>query len=218
MAAAADSQDGEFKALIGSIHHSPIATILTDNRQPDNPILDVNDAFLELTGYGRDAVIGRNCRFLSGPGTEPEARAAVREAVTKGEPVVAEMTNYRKDGTPFRNALMIAPVLDSAGRIAMFMGSQMDIGMGEGAGGLRQSRARELVERLTPRLRQVLELMAIGYRNKQIGGVLGIGEKTVKMHRARMMDALGAKSSADAIRIALEANLPINDPDRHPDA
>jgi len=206
-------QDDDFEDLLKSIHRSPIATIVTDNRRPDNPIMDANDAFLQLTGYQRDEVLGRNCRFLAGPATEPEVRAAVRQAIMSGEPIVAELVNYRKDGTPFRNALMIAPICDASGRTALFIGSQMDSGAAKGATGLRASRAKAAVEKLTPRLRQVLALMAVGYRNKQIGGALGIGEKTVKMHRARLKEALGVESSADAIRIALEASLIANDLD-----
>ena len=202
----------EFGDLIASIHHSPIATIVTDNRLPDNPIVDVNAAFTLLTGYERDAIVGQNCRFLAGPATEAEVRAAVREAIACGEPVVAELLNYRKDGTPFRNALMIAPVRDASGKVALFLGSQMDADSGHGATGLRAARAKAAVSRLTPRLRQVLELMSAGYRNKQIGGALGIGEKTVKMHRARLKEALGVETSAEVIRIGLEAALTASDP------
>ena len=191
--------------LRASIHRTPIATIVTDNRDRDNPIVEANDAFLALTGYSRDEVVGRNCRFLAGLGTEPEAQAALREAVAAGRPAIVELTNYRKDGSPFRNAVMLAPVFDEQGAACMFIGSQMDVG--DGAGGLRQTRARNLVAKLTPRLRQTLELMAMSYRNKQIGGRLGIEEKTVKMHRSRLIEALGVKTSADAIRIAVEAGI-----------
>ena len=202
----------EFGDLIASIHHSPIATIVTDNRRADNPIVDANAAFSMLTGYEREEILGLNCRFLAGPATETEVRAAVREAIARGEPVVAELINYRKDGTPFRNALMIAPVRDASGQVALFLGSQMDAASGHGATGLRAERAKAAVSRLTPRLRQVLELMAVGYRNKQIGGALGIGEKTVKMHRARLKEALGVETSAEVIRIGLEAALTASDP------
>lgn len=201
-----------FKGLLEAIHQSPIATIVTDNRQANNPIVDANDAFIRLTGYARCEIIGRNCRFLAGPGTEPEARAAVRKAIAAGQPIVAELVNYRKDGTPFRNALMIAPVRDSSGAVALFLGSQMEAENGQGGAGLRATRAKTAVALLTPRLRQVLELMSAGYRSKQIGGLLGIGEKTVKMHRSRLKDALGVKTSADAIRIAMEAGLIASDP------
>ena len=111
-----------------------------------------------------------------------------------GTPAIVELTNYRKDGTPFRNAVMLAPVLDAEGSVSMFVGSQMDVGAAGAGSGLRQTRARELVARLTPRLRQTLELMAMGYRNKQIGGFLGIEEKTVKMHRSRLIEALGVNT------------------------
>lgn len=202
----------EFADLIASIHHSPIATIVTDNRLPDNPIVDANTAFSLLTGYEREAIVGRNCRLLAGPATEAEVQAAVRQAIARGEPVVAELINYRRDGTPFRNALMIAPVRDASGNVALFLGSQMDVDAGSGATGLRASRAKAAVSKLTPRLRQVLELMSVGYRNKQIGGALGIGEKTVKMHRARLKEALGVETSAEVIRIGLEAALTASDP------
>jgi PAS domain S-box-containing protein len=193
--------------LRASIHRTPIATIVTDNRAADNPIIEANDAFLALTGYSRSEIMGRNCRFLAGRGTESEAQSALREAVAAGSPAIVELTNYRKDGTPFRNAVMLAPVLDAEGSVSMFVGSQMDVGAAGAGSGLRQTRARELVARLTPRLRQTLELMAMGYRNKQIGGFLGIEEKTVKMHRSRLIEALGVNTSADAIRIAVEAGI-----------
>lgn len=169
--------------------------------------MEANEAFLELTGYRRDEIIGRNCRFLAGRGTEPEAQSLLRDAIAEGRPTIVELTNYRKDGTPFRNAVMLAPVLDPDGSVAMFVGSQMDVGASGTGSGLRQTRARDLVANLTPRLRQTLELMAMGYRNKQIGGILGIEEKTVKMHRSRLIEALGVKTSADAIRIAVEAGI-----------
>src|SRR5512139_483088 len=144
------SEEDDFRDLLESIHRSPIATIVTDNRRPDNPILEANDAFLRLTGYGRHEVIGRNCRFLAGPATEPEVRSAIRRAVMAGEPIVAELINYRKDGSPFRNALMIAPICDASGRVALFMGSQMDSEASHGATGLRASRAKSAVAGLTP--------------------------------------------------------------------
>ena len=205
------SDDSTLSELAASIAKTPLATIVTDNRQPDNPIVAVNAAFMALTGYREGEIIGRNCRFLGGPATEPEARAAMREAVAHSEPVVVELTNYRADGTAFRNAVMIAPVRDETGRAAFFVGSQMDVSQA-GPAGLRQTRAQKLLQRLSKRQRQVLKLMTAGYRNKQIGGELGIDEKTVKMHRARLIKALGVKGSADAIRISVESNLSLNDP------
>lgn len=207
-------REDDIRALLQSIEASPLAMIVTDNREADNPIIAANEAFLKLTGYSSGEVIGRNCRFLSGPGTEAEARAELRRAVSEARPTVVELTNYRKDGSPFRNAVMIAPVRDERGRAALFVGSQVDTGPSGASSGLRQERARKLVDKLTPRLRQVLELMVAGYRNKQIGGFLDIQENTVKMHRERLIEALEVKTSAEAIRIAVEAGLIVSDPER----
>jgi hypothetical protein len=204
-------EDHDFDGIRASIHRTPIATIVTDNRLDDNPIVEVNQAFEVLTGYRRDEIVGRNCRFLSGSGTDPEARAALRSAIEQARPTIVELLNYRKDGTPFRNAVMLAPVLDTDGGVAMFVGSQMEVDPTATGSGLRRANAVQLVSRLPSRLRQTLELMASGYRNKQIGAMLGIEEKTVKMHRARLIQALGVSSSAEAIRIAVEAGIPLND-------
>ena len=209
----ADLSPQAVNAVVESIRSTPIASIVTDNRLPDNPIIAANEAFLALTGYPPDEVIGRNCRFLAGIGTEPEAQRQMREAIERARPIVVELTNYRKNGKAFRNAVMVAPVLDETGRAALFVGSQMDVTDTARQGGLRQARARQQVAALTRRQRQVLKYMSAGYRNKQIGGELGIDEKTVKMHRARLFEALGVSASADAVRIAVEADLKISDPD-----
>lgn len=78
---------------------------------------------------------------------------------------------------------------------------------GSSALGIRQVRARSLVAKLPVRQRQVLEAMAGGQLNKQIAFMLGIAEKTVKMHRALLLERLGVATSAEAIRIAVEAGL-----------
>ena len=200
------------EGLFASINLSPIASVITDARLPDNPIVAVNRAFCELTGYRDDEIVGRNCRFLAGPGTEAAAQAALREAVATGRPMLVELTNYRKDGRPFRNAVMIAPVLGEAGEVAYYLGSQMDAGEGPGLSAPRRQQAEHQVRALTPRQLQVLGHMIAGYRNKQIAGFLGIDEKTVKMHRASLLTRLGVGSSAEAIRIGVEAGVQLSDP------
>jgi len=196
----------EVQAIMESIHRTPIATIVTDMRQPDNPIIAANEPFSRLTGYPIDEILGRNCRFLGGHATEPEARSALRQAITNGQPIVVELTNYKKDGSAFQNAVMIAPVRDEAGEVILFVGSQMEVSTKNG-GGLREERAQALMASLTPRQREVLALMASGFLSKQIAEMLGISYKTVEAHRAQLIDALGVRSSTHAIRIALEADL-----------
>jgi PAS domain S-box-containing protein len=198
--------------LSASINLSPIASVITDARLPDNPIVAVNRAFCELTGYSEHEIVGRNCRFLAGPRTEPAARAALRNAVAEGRPVLVELTNYRKDGSAFLNAVMIAPLLGETGTVDYFLGSQMDVGPGAGIPAMRRQRAEEQVHLLTPRQLQVLEHMIAGYRNKQIAGFLDINEKTVKMHRASLLARLGVGSSAEAIRLGVEAGIRLSGP------
>jgi PAS domain S-box-containing protein len=191
-------------ALLSSIHLSAIATVVTDAREPDNPICAANRAFERLTGYPVEEIVGRNCRFLSGEASEPEAAAMLRDAVAAGRPATAEILNHRRDGTPFRNAVMIAPVLGLDGRARFFVGSQMEV---RGSAADRAADARRRVEGLTERQIQVLTLMAAGSLNKQIAHALRISEKTVKMHRAALLVRLGARASTDAVRLAVEAGL-----------
>jgi hypothetical protein len=195
------------EGLLASIDHSPIASVVTAARLPDNPIVAVNRAFCELTGYERDEIVGRNCRFLAGAGTEPAPQATLRRAVAEARPALVELTNYRKDGTAFLNAVMVAPVLGEDGELAYFLGSQMDVGSGPGLSTPRRQQSKQLVQTLTPRQLQVLAHMIAGYRNKQIAGFLAIDEKTVKMHRASLLARLGIGSSAEAVRIGVEAGL-----------
>lgn len=190
------------------IEASPIAAILTDPRLPDNPIIACNDPFIALTGYPRDEIIGRNCRFLAGKDTDPAATALIRDSIARRQPVMTEIVNYRKDGTPFRNAVMIVPIFDAQGALEYFLGSQVAVAAA-GTNTLPERRlaARLKVEALSPRQREILHELAAGKRNKQIAHKLGLSERTVKMHRAGMLTALGIRTSADAIRIAIEAEL-----------
>ena len=205
----AKAQPGtEGTALFAAIDASPIATVVTNPRLPDNPLVAVNAAFCALTGYPADEIVGRNCRFLAGPETEPWQTQNVREAIASLRPCLTELLNYRKDGTAFRNALIIAPLFDDQGDLAWFIGSQVEVGAGaSGPLSLRRQRAARLVDTLSERQREVLKEMALGHRNKQIAWRLSLSEKTVKMHRALAMQKLGVSTTADAIRIAVEAGL-----------
>jgi PAS domain S-box-containing protein len=190
------------------VHAASVAAIITDPRLPDNPIVDCNDRFLKLTGYGREEVVGRNCRFLVGPETDPARRRMLRDAIETQRPIIVELLNYRKDGTPFLNSVMIAPLYDSGGSLVGFVGSQLEVLTDESAFvSAREQLARGLVARLSPRQREVLSRLAEGKRVKQIAHELGLGERTVKMHRAAMLKSLGVRTNAEAIRLAVRAGL-----------
>lgn len=196
----------DIQAIVASLSSNPFATIVTDNRKPDNPIVAANDAFFDLTGYCAEEVIGRNCRFLAGIGSEPEAQAALRVAIAEGTPAVVELWNYRKDGSPFRNALMIAPILDNFGNAVFFVGSQLEV-RNQSLQNIRPLQSRRRVLALTSKQRRVLLLMTQGHRDRHIGEQLGIGGSAVKRLRSRLLGKLGVSSPAEAIRIGIEAGL-----------
>jgi PAS domain S-box-containing protein len=194
--------------LTALIADSPIASVISNPRLKDNPIVACNASFIALTGYSEDDIVGRNCRFLAGPATEPWLTETIRSGVRKHSPVLVEILNYKRDGTPFRNAVLVAPIFDDAGKLEFFLGSQVELEAdAPGPNTNRRMAATMLVRALTPRQREVLEQMATGHLNKQIAFTLGLSEQTVKMHRALLMQRLGAATTADAIRIAVEAGL-----------
>jgi PAS domain S-box-containing protein len=198
----------DLDSLIEAIARSPIAMVVSNPRRPDNPLELVNPSFCELTGYAESDVVGRNCRFLSGPRTDPASTDHVRAAIRDARPVLVDILNYRRDGRAFRNGVMITPLLGAEGELAWFLGSQVDLGP-EPIGALahRRSTAAGKIAALPVRRRQVLERMARGLLNKQIAWELKISEKTVKMHRALTLEQLGVDTSAEAIRMAVEAGL-----------
>jgi PAS domain S-box-containing protein len=196
------------RSVVESIGSSPIAMVVTNPNRPDNPIEIANNAFCTLTGYSESEIVGRNCRFLAGEATEPVVTNQIRSALEKQRPVLVDILNYRRDGSAFRNGVMIAPLFDDEGRLSYFLGSQVDLGPDDAAAlSVRRARALAQVQELPPRQRQVLEGMAKGLLNKQIAFDLGIAEKTVKMHRVLLLERLGGITTAEAIRIAVEAGL-----------
>jgi PAS domain S-box-containing protein len=198
----------EQERIIESVGLSPLAMVLSNPNRPDNPLEVINSAFCSLTGYSEREVLGRNCRFLAGGATDRIASAQLRNALQQRKPVLIDILNYRRDGSAFRNGVMIAPIYNAEGDLVWFLGSQVDLGPSPSdLFAQRRSSAAELVSNLPPRQRQVLQAMAGGLLNKQIAWRLKISEKTVKMHRSLLIERLGVGTSAEAIRIAVEAGL-----------
>lgn len=100
---------------------------ITDPSRPDDPLVWVNPAFTATTGYEFDDAVGRNCRFLQGPATDPRVVGEIRECLRAGRPMTTTLLNYRKDGSTFWNELSISPVRDREGVITHFVGVQADV-------------------------------------------------------------------------------------------
>ncbi len=107
---------------------APFSLLLTDPAQRDNPIVYANPAFEEMTGYPIERALGRNCRFLQGQDTDRRTVERLRTAMAAGREITVDIRNYRADGSPFWNRLMVAPLRDAAGNIEYFAGVQKVLG------------------------------------------------------------------------------------------
>jgi PAS domain S-box-containing protein len=101
--------------------------VVTDPSLPDNPIVYASQGFLNLTGYSLDQILGRNCRFLQGPETDPKAVERIRHAIEQGNDLSVCLLNYRVDGTTFWNQFFIAALRDASGNITNFVGVQCKV-------------------------------------------------------------------------------------------
>jgi PAS domain S-box-containing protein len=121
--------DGEMPAELKRrvLEEAPVGVTVSDPSLPDNPLVYVNEAFEEMTGYDREEALGSNCRFLQGEGTDPEPIRRMAEAVAVDEPVAVELLNYRKDGEEFWNRVDIAPLRDDDGEVTHYVGFQTDV-------------------------------------------------------------------------------------------
>lgn len=103
------------------------SVVISDPSRPDTPIIFVSDEFEEQTGYPPEEVLGRNCRFLQGPDTDPKAVQAIRDALAAETEITIDILNYRKDGAPFWNRLRIRPLFDDKGKLQYLAGAQNPI-------------------------------------------------------------------------------------------
>ncbi len=115
--------------------------VMCDPKLPDLPMVFCSPGFLEMTGYTCAELLGKNCRMLQGPETDPEARKIIKENLAAEKAFTISILNYKKDGTPFQNCLHVAPVRDADGQVKFFCGVQLELG--EGRSGGRSSTAGE---------------------------------------------------------------------------
>jgi len=120
-------RDHEDDIFFTAIETTRMPMLVTDPRQHDNPIVFVNRAFLSMTGYTPDEILGTNCRFLQGPGTDRSTVSALAEAIANRREFTTEILNYRKDGSSFWNALFVSPVYNKNKQLVYFFASQLDV-------------------------------------------------------------------------------------------
>ncbi|MGF6667145.1 histidine kinase famiy protein [Pseudomonas monsensis] len=145
-----DISGSDHNVFFAAVETTRMPMIVTDPKRPDNPIIFANNAFIDMTGYDREEIVGHNCRFLQGPETDPLVVTKVREAIESETEVAVELVNYKKDGSSFWNALFISPVYNEAGELIYFFASQLDVSRRRDAeDGLRQAQKMEALGQLT---------------------------------------------------------------------
>jgi PAS domain S-box-containing protein len=113
--------------LIQALINSQQNFVLSDPSLPDNPIVYCSEGFIKLSGYKRQDIIGRNCRFLQGPGTDQAAVDVIRQGVAEGRDISVCLLNYRADGSPFWNQFFVAALRDADGAVVNFVGIQCEV-------------------------------------------------------------------------------------------
>ena len=122
-----ESLSENFDLLVTALDASISGIIITDNTEPDNPIVYCNQAFETMTGYQRSEIIGHNCRFLQADDRYQSARTQIAESVANGTKCTVQIRNYKKNGELFWNELYMSPVKNKQGQISHFIGVQNDI-------------------------------------------------------------------------------------------
>ncbi|MEY4793898.1 MAG: hypothetical protein RL724_834 [Pseudomonadota bacterium] len=157
--------------LSAAVLATPTGIVICDPKLPDCPIIYANAAFYRITGYAEEEVIGRNCRFLQGPGTNPRHIKALREAIENGKAIDVEIVNHRKDGSRFVNELHLSPIFDDDGEVRYIFGIQHDVSAREQFA-RDAERARRAAERANAEKSDFLAFMSHEIRTP-MNGVMG---------------------------------------------
>jgi PAS domain S-box-containing protein len=209
-------------AIAAELAENAVIVVALDD--PALPFCYLNRAFEAITGYRRDEALGRSWSFLLGDDRLQPEIATIRNAIGARVPVAVTLRSYRKDGSMFLNALRMFPALDASSRTAYMVGVMRDVtdavdaqlktiaadsrrcederlAASAGAG------ARTKIERLSPREGDVLRGLVEGGSNKAIARHLNLSPRTIEIYRANLMTKLGARTLAEALRIAFTAGL-----------
>ena len=176
----------ELETKTRALDEAPVGITVTDPQQEDNPMVYVNDRFVEMTGYTREESIGVNCRFLQGPDTEEASVQELRDAIDADEPTCVELLNYRKDGTEFWNRVSIAPICDADGSVTHWVGFQEDI--------TEFKEREEALERQNDRLDSFASIVSHDLRNP-----LNVAQGRVELAREMSDDAENLDAALDAL-------------------
>jgi PAS domain S-box-containing protein len=196
--------------FFAAIEMTRMPMVLTDPNQDDNPIVFANKAFLDLTYYEEEEVLGRNCRFLQGPNTDREQVAELRNAVASKESIALEILNYKRDGSPFWNAVFIGPVYDTSGKLLYFFASQLDVTRRrETELAYQQAQKMEAIGQLTAGLAHDFNnLLQVVNGNLELLATRTEDDRSLRyLERARSAAERGAKLTGQLLAFARKSRL-----------
>jgi PAS domain S-box-containing protein len=202
--------DERSNIFFAAIEMTRMPMILTDPNIADNPIVFANKAFLDLTGYEETEVLGRNCRFLQGPQTDRELVADLRSAVANRQSIALEILNYKRDGTPFWNAVFIGPVYDTGGKLLHFFASQLDVTRRrESEQASQQAQKMEAIGQLTAGLAHDFNnlLQVVNGNLELLGSRIEDAKQRGYLARARGAAERGAKLTGQLLAFARKTRL-----------
>ena len=196
--------------FFAAIEMTRMPMILTDPHQHDNPVVFANKAFLDLTLYEEAEVLGRNCRFLQGAQTDREMVGQLRDAIAAKESIALEILNYRRDGSPFWNAVFIGPVYDTSGTLLYFFASQLDVTRRrESEKASAQAQKMEAVGQLTAGLAHDFNnLLQVVNGNLELATARLSDERTLRyLHNAKGAAERGARLTGQLLAFARKTRL-----------
>lgn len=202
--------DDRGSVFFAAIEMTRMPMVITDPHQDDNPIVFANNAFLDLTLYEREEVVGRNCRFLQGAQTDRGEVQKLREAIANEESIALELLNYKRDGTPFWNAVFIGPIYDPSGRLLYFFASQIDVTRRrESEKTLLQTQKMEAVGQLTAGLAHDFNnlLQVVNGNLELAAGRIGDDRVRRYIQSARTAAEKGAKLTGQLLAFARKTRL-----------
>ncbi len=202
--------DDRSDVFFAAIEMTRMPMILTDPNQDDNPIAFANKAFLDLTGYEESEILGRNCRFLQGAQTDRAQVTELREAIARRESIALEILNYKRDGSPFWNAVFIGPVYDTEGKLLYFFASQLDVSRRrESEQAFQQAQKMEAIGQLTAGLAHDFNnLLQVINGNLELLSARAEDERQLAyLARARGAAERGAKLTGQLLAFARKTRL-----------
>jgi PAS domain S-box-containing protein len=204
-----DVQDTSDSGVGRAIRNAPVAFVMSDARLAGEPLTYVNDAFERMTLYGRDFALGRNCRFLQGPETDPADAELLREGLRSGREFQVTMTSHRADGSSFRNQILVSPIHDESGELTAHFAFLREVPWPEESEPDADSLAllRELQHRVKNHLAMVVSMIRLQASREVTADSLKGVSRRVEALGLLYEELLAAGGEGDERRIYADAYL-----------